>query len=92
MYLVHPKSLAGSCGYSSRDCAPTWQAASHVISQKHAIRTGTGELGGAGVDLWSRQAQVLAATVGEGRSLTPVHSWGRRGLQIDEPMASDAPE
>lgn len=61
------------------DCAPTWQAASHVVGQTHAIRAGTGELGGVGVDLWGRQAQILAATVGEGRSLTPVHSWGRRG-------------
>lgn len=53
--------------------APTYEAAPHVLGQHHAIRAGTGELGRVGVDLRGRETQVLAAAIGEGSSLTPVH-------------------
>lgn len=62
---------------------PTCEAAPHVLGQQHAVRAGAGEFGGVGVDLWGWQAQVLAATVGEGRSLTPVHPCGEEERRSD---------
>jgi hypothetical protein len=57
-------------------CAPTCEAAPHVLGQQHAIRAGAGEFGRVGTDLWGGQAQVLATTIGEeGCCLTPVHPW-----------------
>lgn len=63
-------------GGERRTCAqrrPTWETAPHVLGQQHAIRTGTGELGRAGIDLWGRETQVLAAAIAEGGPVTPVH-------------------
>lgn len=68
-----------SCkGVRSRTCAgqagiPTCEAVPLVLGQQHAVGAGTGELGRVGIDLRRWETQVLAAAIGEGGPLTPVH-------------------